>query len=87
MDYENIPTVIFSHPPTISIGINEEEAKKKYGENNVVAFKSESFGTEQALELDKNKKFQYYIKLIFLKNDSMKIVGLSGTGKGLDEAI
>lgn len=27
MDYENIPSVIFSHPPTVFIGINETEAK------------------------------------------------------------
>ena len=30
LDYENIPTVIFSHPPIGSIGLTLEQAKKKY---------------------------------------------------------
>lgn len=35
MDYENIPTVIFSHPPTVSVGLNEDAARKKYGAENI----------------------------------------------------
>lgn len=30
MDYDNIPTVVFSHPPIGFIGMTEEEARKKY---------------------------------------------------------
>lgn len=32
MDYSNIPTVIFSHPPIGEVGMHEEAAKKKFGE-------------------------------------------------------
>lgn len=35
MDFENIPTVVFSHPAIGTIGLTEEQAKKKYGEDNI----------------------------------------------------
>jgi len=28
-DYENVPTVIFSHPPIGTVGLSEQQAKKK----------------------------------------------------------
>ena len=39
-DYQNIPTVVFSHPPVGTCGITEEEAKKQFGEENVKIYKS-----------------------------------------------
>lgn len=35
LNYDNIPTVIFSHPPIGTIGLSEPEAKKKYGESEI----------------------------------------------------
>ncbi len=32
VDYSNIPTVVFSHPPIATIGLTEGEARKKHGE-------------------------------------------------------
>ena len=29
LDYENIPTVVFSHPPIGTLGITEAEARKR----------------------------------------------------------
>jgi glutathione reductase (NADPH) len=40
LDYENVPTVIFSHPPIGTVGLTEEEAKKKFGEKNVKIYTS-----------------------------------------------
>merc|ERR1712146_503476 len=31
-DYENVPTVVFSHPPIGTVGLTEKQAKEKYGE-------------------------------------------------------
>jgi glutathione reductase (NADPH) len=31
LDYENIPTVIFSHPPIGTVGLTEAEAQRRYG--------------------------------------------------------
>lgn len=35
LDYNNIPTVIFSHPPIGTIGLTESEARAKYGPEEV----------------------------------------------------
>jgi len=40
MSYENISTVIFSHPPIGTVGMGEQEAKKKLGEDKVKAYRS-----------------------------------------------
>ena len=34
-DYENVPTVVFSHPPIGTCGLTEEQAVKKYGAENL----------------------------------------------------
>jgi len=38
MDYENIPTTIFSHPPLGTVGLTEAQAREKY--DKIVIFKS-----------------------------------------------
>lgn len=35
LEYENIPTVVFSHPEVGVVGITEPEAVEKYGEAHV----------------------------------------------------
>jgi len=35
MDYNTIPSVVFSHPPIGSVGITEEEAIAKFGEDDI----------------------------------------------------
>ena len=32
LDYDNIPTVIFSHPPIGTVGLTEAEARQHYGD-------------------------------------------------------
>lgn len=39
ISYDNIPTAVFSHPNVGTVGLNEEEARKQYGD--VKIFKSE----------------------------------------------
>ena len=38
MDYENIPTVVFSHPTIGTVGLSEEDAIVKYGKSNIKVF-------------------------------------------------
>ena len=33
MDYDNVPTVVFSHPPLGMVGLSEEEAREQHGED------------------------------------------------------
>ena len=34
-DYEYVPSVIFAHPPIATVGLTEEQAVQKYGEDDV----------------------------------------------------
>lgn len=40
LSYENIPTVVFSHPTSGTVGLTEQEAKDKHGEENVKVYNS-----------------------------------------------
>ncbi|KAK6462613.1 glutathione reductase [Scheffersomyces coipomensis] len=40
LDYDNVPSVIFSHPEAGSIGLSTKEAKEKYGEENIKVYNS-----------------------------------------------
>ena len=89
MSYDNIATVIFSHPPIGYVGLNEEEAKKKHGEENVKIYKSKFTNMFYSLAKDDSKKLQTLMKLICLKQDdgSEKIVGCHSIGRGVDEMM
>jgi glutathione reductase (NADPH) len=40
LDYNNIPSVVFSHPTIGSVGMTEPEAKEKFGEDKVKIYKT-----------------------------------------------
>ena len=41
LDYENIPTVVFSHPPIGTIGLTEAEAIERFGQDSVKIYRSQ----------------------------------------------
>jgi len=43
MNYENVATVVFSHPPIGTIGLNEEQAREKFGGGDAVKCYKASF--------------------------------------------
>ena len=91
MVYENIPTVIFSHPPIGSVGLSEEEAKKKYGETNIVAYRSSFVNMLYSPAQDPSLKLSSLFKVICLKKGdgpaNEKVLGCVGIGKGMDEML
>jgi len=40
VSYDNVPTVVFSHPPIGTIGLTEAEAVEKYGEDKIKVYQS-----------------------------------------------
>ena len=40
ISYENVPTVVFSHPPIGTVGLTEKQAVEKYGEDNLRIYRS-----------------------------------------------
>ena len=83
LDYDNIPSVIFSHPPIGTVGLSEQEAIEHFGESALKIYQSEFNPLFYALSENKNLT---KIKLITLK-DSGKIIGCHLIGLAADEIL
>jgi len=83
LDYGNIPTVVFSHPPIGTIGMTEHEAIDEYGIENIKIYKSRFNPMYNALT---SHKQAVTMKLITAgKNE--KVVGCHIIGLGADEML
>lgn len=81
LNYNNIPTVVFSHPPIGTIGLTEDEANAKF--DQVKVYKSEFTPMADALI---EHKTTTALKLVCIgKNE--KIVGCHIMGHGADEML
>ncbi len=83
MDYNLVPTVVFSHPPIGTIGITEPEAKAKYGEKNIKVYTSTFTAMYTAVTQHRQP---CKMKLVCLGEEE-KIIGLHGIGYTVDEMI
>ena len=83
MDYELIPTVVFSHPAIGSIGLTQEQAEAKYGAENIKVYQSTFAGMYSAITVHRQMT---KLKLITLGEEE-KVIGLHGIGEGIDEMI
>ena len=81
MDYELIPTVVFSHPAIGSIGLTQEQAEAKYGVENIKVYQSTFAGMYSAITVHRQMT---KLKLITLGEEE-KVIGLHGIGGGIDE--
>lgn len=82
LDYELIPTVIFSHPTIGTVGMTEAEAIREYGDA-VKVYNAGFTPMFYALGEDKQRTV---IKLI-TEGDNERIVGLHVFGEGADEML
>ncbi|WP_125716677.1 glutathione-disulfide reductase [Pseudoalteromonas rubra] len=83
MDYNLVPTVVFSHPPIGTIGLTEPEAIEQYGEDNIKVYTS-SFAAMYTAVTQHRQPCK--MKLVCAGEDE-KIVGLHGIGFAVDEMI
>ncbi|ELU1437801.1 MULTISPECIES: glutathione-disulfide reductase [Providencia] len=83
LDYSNIPTVVFSHPPIGTVGLTEPEAVEKYGAENVKTYKSSFTAMYTAVT---SHRQPCRMKLICVSEEE-KIVGIHGIGFGMDEIL
>lgn len=83
LDYNLVPTVVFSHPPIGTIGLTEPKAIEQYGEENVKVYKS-SFTPMYSAVTQHRQPCR--MKLVCVGKEE-KIVGLHGIGFGVDEMI
>ncbi len=82
LDYENIPTVMFSHPPIGTIGLTEEQARKEHGDA-VKVYTSSFTAMYHALCPNQQKTA---LKLVCIGAEE-KVVGCHIIGMGADEML
>lgn len=83
MDYDLVPTVVFSHPPIGTIGITEPQAIAEYGQENVKVYSS-SFTSMYTAVTQHRQPCK--MKLVCV-GEEQKVMGLHGIGFGVDEMI
>ncbi|KAI0345084.1 glutathione reductase [Trametopsis cervina] len=85
LSYEDIPTVVFSHPPIGTVGLTEPEAREKYGDDNIKIYKSSFRALYFSMVPEEEKEPSVY-KLI-VAGPEEKVVGIHIIGLGSDEVI
>ena len=82
LEYNLIPTVIFSHPTIGTIGMTEDEARTAYGDD-VKVYSSGFIGMYYALGTNKQRSV---MKLV-TTGDEERVVGCHVIGEGADEMM
>ncbi|MCH2055797.1 MAG: glutathione-disulfide reductase [Thalassotalea sp.] len=84
LDYENVATVVFSHPVIGTVGLSEEEAIEQYGKEQVKVYNSQFTALYQAITEDYRDPTR--MKLVCVGKEE-KIVGIHSIGFGSDELL
>ncbi|KAG8457502.1 hypothetical protein KFE25_004138 [Diacronema lutheri] len=84
LDYAQIPTVVFSHPPIGTMGLTEKEAVAQYGQDDVKVYTSTFVNMYHAVCTRKSKTA---MKLVCVKSQKERVVGLHVIGLGADEML
>ena len=83
LDYSNIASVVFSHPPIGTVGLGEDEARETYGEGQVKVYQSRFTNMFYATS---EHKLPTLMKLVTV-GDQEKVVGCHVIGYQADEII
>ncbi len=82
LDYDAIPTVVFTHPPIGTIGLSEAEARARHGDD-VHVYRSDFVGMYHAVTA---RKPRTDMKLV-CTGPQQRIVGCHVIGAGADEML
>ena len=82
VDYKNIATVVFSHPPIGTIGLTEEEAKKQHGDS-IKIYQTDFTAMYNSIS---GHSVPTAMKLVCL-GDKEVIIGCHIIGPGVDEML
>ena len=82
LDYDNIPTIVFAHPPLGKIGLTEAEARDRYGDG----VRTYSAGFRPMLHALADSPQRSLFKLVCVGDDE-RVVGIHLLGEGADEIL
>ncbi len=83
LDYDNIPTVIFSHPTVGTVGLSEADAREKYGADEIKIY--QHLFTDMHYSVTKHRP-RTLVKLI-TRGITEQVIGCHVVGRGADEMI
>lgn len=87
LEYDKIPTVVFSHPEIGTTGLTEPEAIEKHGKENIKVYQTKfSAMFFDVFPPEEKKKEPTQFKIICAGKEE-KVVGLHILGKGVDEMM
>ncbi|KAA0173605.1 hypothetical protein FNF27_04939 [Cafeteria roenbergensis] len=87
VDYTNIPTVVFSHPPVATVGLTQKEAEDKFGEANVTVYTSTFANMWHGfMDMEADDKPKTFMKVV-CSGDEERVVGIHMTGIAVDEML
>jgi glutathione reductase (NADPH) len=82
LDYDNVPTVLFGHPPLGTVGLSEPAARAKYGDA-VKVYSTSFVPMYHALTRARHKT---RMKLVTV-GPTQTVVGVHLAGRGVDEML
>ena len=82
LDYDDVATVIFSHPPIGSVGLSEPEARARFGDS----VKTYESGFTNLYHAVTERKTRSRMKLVVV-GEQERVVGIHSIGIGSDELI
>src|SRR5690606_445450 len=82
LDYDDIPTVVFSHPPLAEVGLTEAQARERHGDA-VHVYRSIFRPMRQAL-VDRP---QHSLFKLVCVGEERRVVGIHLLGEGADEIL
>ena len=83
LNYDNVATVVFSHPTIGTVGLSEHEAREQHGDDNVKVYTSQFTAMYSALTQHRQPS---RMKLVTVGKEE-KIVGIHCIGHGSDEML
>ncbi len=83
LDYQNIPTVIFTHPPIGTVGLTEPEARERFPDQEVRVYTTEFVPMYYAMM---ETKVRTSMKLVTV-GPEQKVLGCHLIGDGADEML
>ncbi|PWN25414.1 glutathione reductase [Jaminaea rosea] len=85
LSYDDIPTVVFSHPTSGTVGLTEPEAREKYGDDQIKVYQSKFRAMYFGMVGEDHKEPTAY-KLV-CQGKEEKVVGVHIVGMGSDEIM
>lgn len=82
MEYENVPSVVFSHPPIGKVGLTEPQARERYG-REVTVYRTQFTPMRHALA---TRGATTAMKLVYV-GEEQRVVGVHIIGDNADEML